>query len=322
MYKKKFEILASDYIVTAGSCFAQHIGNRLQSSGFNYLDVEPSPCPLSDSDKKMLGYGVYSARYGNVYTSRQFVQLIERALGKFSPKDQDWENNGRYFDAFRPTFPPGGYETLEEMQFSRECHLAAVAKMLKQADIFVFTFGLTESWESKADGAAYPLCPGTAAGEFSEDSYVFKNYSVADVLQDMNRAIDLITAINPTIKFIFTVSPVPLVATASGDHVLAATTYSKSVLRAAAGELAMALKNVDYFPSYEIISSSIMRGMFFEPDVRSVVPQGVDYVMTHFFKQHRPINAPKQAQKEPETAQIPMHNDDIMCDEILLERNI
>lgn len=73
LYKKKFNILETDYVVTAGSCFAQHIGNRLQSSGFNYLDVEPAPCPLDKDEERRLGYGIYSGRYGNIYTARQLA---------------------------------------------------------------------------------------------------------------------------------------------------------------------------------------------------------------------------------------------------------
>ena len=38
-------------------------------------------------------------------------------------------------------------------------------------------------------------------------------------------------------KCIISVSPVPLIATATNQHALVANTYSKSVLRAAAGEL-------------------------------------------------------------------------------------
>ena len=39
----------------------------------------------------------------------------------------------------------------------------------------------------------------------------------------------------PKLRILLTVSPVPLTATAGDDHVLLATTYSKSVLRAGRG---------------------------------------------------------------------------------------
>ena len=46
---------------------------------------------------------------------------------------------------------------------------------------------------------------------------------------------------NPKARLVLTVSPVPLAATASGSHVLPATIYSKSVLRAAAQESVTAI---------------------------------------------------------------------------------
>jgi hypothetical protein len=76
---------------------------------------------------------------------------------------------------------------------------------------------------------------------------------------------------------------VPLTATASGQHVLSATSYSKSVLRAVAGQILADFRHVDYFPSYEIVTHPIYRGMFFAPNQRSVVQEGVDIVMQNFF---------------------------------------
>ena len=40
---------------------------------------------------------------------------------------------------------------------------------------------------------------------------------------------------------------------------------------------------IDYFPSYEIITHPVFRGMFFAPNMRSVEPAGVSTVMQHFF---------------------------------------
>ena len=64
---------------------------------------------------------------------------------------------------------------------------------------------------------------------------------------------------------ILTVSPVPLVATAAGKHVLVATTYSKSVLRVACEEVCQKAADVMYFPSYEIITGNYNRGSYSSP---------------------------------------------------------
>src|SRR5207344_451486 len=79
---------------------------------------------------------------------------------------------------------------------------------------------------------------------------------------------------------------VPLTATATSNHVLVATTYSKSVLRAVAGSLADTYPNTDYFPSYEMIASPWSKGFFYEANMRAVNTGGVAAVMRVFFEQH------------------------------------
>jgi hypothetical protein len=100
----------------------------------------------------------------------------------------------------------------------------------------------------------------------------------------MKSALRLMFRANRGLRVLLTVSPVPLTATASGEHVLTATSHSKSLLRAVASELVASQARVDYFPSYEIITHPAYRGRFFAPNLRSVLPEGVDHVMTQFFR--------------------------------------
>ena len=155
--------------------------------------------------------------------------------------------------------------------------------MFESLDVFVFTLGLTECWRSRADGAVFPICPGVEAGVFQEDRYEFYNQPVDEVLADMTSFLDQLGRVNPRARVILTVSPVPLAATASpGVHVLAATTYSKSVLRVAAECLRQRFPHVDYFPSYEIITGQHARGAYYADDLRNVVEAGVSHVMRVF----------------------------------------
>jgi hypothetical protein len=73
-----------------------------------------------------------------------------------------------------------------------------------------------------------------------------------------------------------------LTATATGGHALVASSYSKSVLRAVAGQLATESDYVDYFPSYELITGAPFRAGFFEPNLRTVSADGVAFVLRHF----------------------------------------
>lgn len=138
--------------------------------------------------------------------------------------------------------------------------------------------------ENSADGAVYPLCPGVAGGRFDPAVHRWVDLSVENVVDELAATLALLERHNPKIRMILTVSPVPLKATASGNHVLSATTYSKSVLRVAAETVARRHRNVAYFPSYEIITMSASRGRYFTEDLRSISEAGVSHVMRVFME--------------------------------------
>lgn len=323
LYRPKFPIKPRHRIVTAGSCFAQHIARSLAERGFGFRDYEPAPALLPEDQRAAFGYGVYSARYGNLYTARQLLQTFDRAFGRAAPQDQAWERatgqSGRCIDPYRPTIEPGGFASRAEMEAARDSHFEAVRRVFTECDVFVFTLGLTEAWQNADDGFVYPVCPGVAGGVFDPKRHIFRNFAYPEVLADMEGFLARLAEVNPKARVLLTVSPVPLTATAAGDHVLAATTYSKAVLRAVAGDLAAAHEGVDYFPSFEIVTTWANHGRFFETNFRSVTTEGVDTVMGHFFAAHGDGEL-----RAPPAAAAPVLDsaaeDDLICDDLLLDR--
>ena len=260
-------------------------------------------------DHARFGYGIYSARYGNIYTTRQLLQLTREALGDWTPRDRVWEKNGRYYDTRRPSVDPVGLASPEEVLALRRKHLEAFAGLLSDLDVFVFTLGLTEAWQDREDGAVFAVAPGVLAGDYDPARHQFANFDAFATHEDLMAFHGILKALNPTARMLLTVSPVPLIATASTEHVLVATTYSKSVLRAVAGSLAERLPDCHYFPSFELISSHPSRGMFFDSDLRTVNGRGVSFVMEHFFKA---IEAPASSASTDAL-------DDVICDEEHIE---
>ncbi len=272
-------------IATAGSCFAQHIARHLRKSGFNFLVTETAHPIAMPQLAEEYGYGLYTARYGNIYTSRQLVQLFDRAYGHFVPDTEFWhDKDGRIVDPFRPQIQPGGFQTVGELRADRQHHFACVRAAFETLDVFVFTLGLTECWTARSDGSAYPLCPGVAGGNFDAARHAFVNLSASDVTSDLVAFALRLRTVNPNARILLTVSPVPLIATVTAEHVLVATTYSKSVLRVAAAEAEAAVSEITYFPSYEIITGNFNRGAYFAEDCRSVTEEGVSHVMRVFMR--------------------------------------
>jgi hypothetical protein len=178
---------------------------------------------------------------------------------------------------------PDGFAGHAEFEADRAQHLAAVRRAFAEMDIFIFTLGLTEIWESVEDGAVFPLCPGAPRGVFDPARYRLRNLTVDENVADLTAFLDRLREVNPGARVILTVSPVPLVATAEAGHVLTATTLSKSVLRVAA-DIVCRTGAAAYFPAYEIVTGVHARGAYFADDCRSVTELGVDHVMRVFFR--------------------------------------
>lgn len=280
----RFTFTGQTKIATAGSCFAQHIARYLKTVGDNYLVTEPGHSKMTDAIRSSYNYGTFTARFGNLYTTKQLVQLFDRAYGKFNPVEESWGAPDALIDPFRPAIQPKGFASRVEFDRDREAHFAAVRYMFETMDIFVFTLGLTEGWRTIEDKAMLPVCPGCGAGgRFDPEKYEFVNEKVSDVTANLHGIIERIKSVNVDAKLMLTVSPVPLVATYAPNHVLTATTYSKSVLRAAVGEIYDAYDHVDYFPSYEIITGAYNRGAYYGDDLRSIRESGVFHVMKLLF---------------------------------------
>ena len=214
-------------------------------------------------------------------------------------------------DPFRPQIEPTPWATIEEVVKSRDEHLSSVRRVFLESDILVFTLGLTEAFVSADDGAVYPVAPGVSGGSYASDRYMFVNYGVDQVMRDLDELISKVREINPELRFILTVSPVPLIATFEPRHVLVSTTVSKATLRVAANEITKRYDFVEYFPSYEIISGSAAGAKYFENDLREVSQVGVNHVM-RIFEKHMLQGSDRFSRLE---ADLPLHSRSIVCDE-------
>lgn len=284
----KFQIGPGDRIAAAGSCFARNLVRSLRDRRMQILVTEPPHPVFSPAYAERNGYNAFSARYGNIYSFRQLLELAEQAF-ELRPPIHDYASEaGRIRDLLRPSVHSDGFACIEEARADREYHLTRVRAMFESLDVFIFTVGLTETWINRALGHCYPACPGTLSGRYDEQLHEPVNLRHSQCLADLEQVLAILRDANPAARVILTVSPVALVATHQNEHVLAATTYSKSTLRSVCGEAAASIDNVEYFPSYEIIASAASRGLYLQPDLREVSAEGVAHVMRCFFAAFAP----------------------------------
>lgn len=282
LLEPKFRVADASKVMTLGSCFASRFAQHIERTTLRHFVTEAAPAALSADDAARRHYGSFSARYGNVYTVRQALQLLERAFGQFRPVDEAWEWQGAFVDPFRPRIEPDGYPSPDDVVASRQVHLAATRQAFEQTDVLIVTLSLTEAFANRADGAVYPLAPGVHGGIFDGKTHEFQNHSIASILSDLEAFVERVREVNPEIKLIVTLSPQPMVATYEPQHVLVSNTVTKARLRVAIDEIVRDRDWVDYFPAYEMIAGSAANAAFFDHDLRTLLPIGVRYVMRMF----------------------------------------
>ena len=283
LWTPKFAIERGDPIVTAGSCFAQNLGPTLRNNKMNWLITETAPKTLPRSLHAAHGYGLFSFRTGNIYSPVLLHQWTRWAFEPDSISTEVWQDGDRFFDPFRPSVHPIGFESAEAVMASRKITADCVRQAIIQAKVFIYTPGLTETWINTDSHEIYPACPGTVRGTFDPAVHRCVNVGFEAGKAALSRAFEIMKVHNGELKMLLTVSPVPITATVTDAHVLSASTYTKSVLRAIAGEFANATPDTDYFPSYDLVSAAMLPDQYFDTNRRTITPAGVEKVMQRFF---------------------------------------
>jgi len=188
--------ISADNFATAGSCFSQHFGREVARRGGRLVTTEtrhPLVRPVPND-----GYDLFSARYGNIYTTRQLCELIDQAFGFREPIFEFAQRkDGRWTDLLRPRAVGWGFTSFEEARADRIYHLDRVRAIFDTATVFVFTLGLTECWENTEKGFVYPLCPGTVEGTFDANVHRFRNLGYEECRDDLRNFCGRVRSVNP-----------------------------------------------------------------------------------------------------------------------------
>jgi hypothetical protein len=247
-----------------GSCFAQELDRWLIRNKYS--------C-------KTLG--------GVVYTPRNIKQIIQCSFepSSWNPIQKYWIDDNKYYEPYVKSKDHSGPrflgKTEEEAERALELIYERCSKTLMEADLVVITLGLTEHWRHKDDLKAFYRMPF----EVNYDSTIheFHSLSYKEVLDDLNIIVELFKKYNKNIKILFSISPVPLSATFRphlGAYI--ATSFSKSILHAAAHDVVIRNDNAYYMPSYEIVKSNPI--IHYKKDGRHVNPHSVNSIMSTFEK--------------------------------------
>lgn len=276
-----FRLAPGSTVFTIGSCFARNIEDRLEGHDLifpiKHYPAQPNefsgPRPRGILNKFTPSCMLEDIRWLKAIVSdEQDVEQATRQRFYFSVGDDQVVDLG--LQEFIPV--------TETRFWQRRRDILEVYRSLYRCNAVILTLGLIEQWYYK--GQVVQHAPSNRAMLKQRADFSFATLTDDDVKQVLNEIVTTLQAINPGIKIIFTVSPVPLKSTFSDQHVFLANTLSKSRLVTAAHTLREQAENVDYFPSYDIVQL-IGRGAF-EADMRHVkdaVVKGICHYFSHVY---------------------------------------
>jgi tetratricopeptide (TPR) repeat protein len=273
-----FQMLPGAAVFTIGSCFARNIEEHLSRLGFR---IPTLALKVPREEWRSRPNGII-----NKYTPAAIFQEIDWAKkiflngGKIAESDSSpflYERaDGSCVDTNLAGFNP----VTRERFFERREQIYDIFKKAFGSDYVVITLGLIEAWFDREKRIFIQETPQKLGKDFARNPsrFAFQTLGYAQCHDLIQTTIDSIRSINREARFLITTSPVPLSRTFTDKDVILANTYSKSLLRTVAGDIAAANENVDYFPSYESVMLTKSWNIW-EPDLLHVTDAFVGKVV-------------------------------------------
>lgn len=236
-----------DKLMLLGSCFTENIGEKLEKF---HLPQLTNP-------------------FGILYNPISIAQSIERLMEN-KPFDENelFEHNGLIHSwAHHGSFSaPSEKQALTNMN---KLYLEA-AEHFKETTVLLITFG--SSWIYEYEGNVVANCHKVPEREF-----IRRRLSVDEIVTRYSDLLAKISAQNPTIHVIFSVSPIRYMRQGATEN-----QTNKAILLLAVEELTKRFEQVNYFPAYEILLDELRDYRFFSDDMIHPSTSAIDYIWERF----------------------------------------
>jgi hypothetical protein len=236
-------------VVCAGSCFAEHIGLRLERFRFASI-CNPT---------------------GILFNPLSIEQMLRRCLerkpfdrGDLFFHDGRWRSFSHHSD-FSGSDPG---EALSAMNESA----AKASAMLQKADFLILTFGTAAVYFHKQLGRVVANCHRVPQAEFER-----RLLSSDEIVTPYRRLFRDLLAARPGLRIILTVSPVRHLRDDPHENAV-----SKGRLLDAAFRLGQEFNQVYYFPAYEIMMDELRDYRFYGPGMAHPADTAVEYIWKKF----------------------------------------
>jgi len=244
-----FEITHQDKLMSIGSCFAHNMAQRFDSCKFNIID---NP-------------------FGILYNPLSIAKGLEEILSKKAYTDEDlffhnerW-NSFNHHSQFSKSKPS---ETLELINQSIDkAHL-----QLLNSKVLIITLGTANVFFQKVNNQFVANCHKIPNHQFEK-----KLISVEEIVNALEHIFIKIQDANPNIQIILTLSPIRHIRDGLSEN-----QRSKATLLVAIHQLMEKLKDLYYFPSYEIALDELRDYRFYKEDMIHPSKVAIDYIWKAF----------------------------------------
>jgi hypothetical protein len=228
-----------------GSCFAENIGEALESYKFS-TQINP---------------------HGVLYNPKSIATALIRYIenNAFAESElfyanecwKSWEHHSRYSDTDK-----------NNCLSTINTGISSAHHFLKEADWLFITFGSAFVYRHNSTGEFVGNCHKVPQKEFSK---VMMNSS--EIITEYSSLLEHLKAFNPKLKVIFTVSPVRYIRDGVTEN-----TLSKAQLIQAVHILVKKYPDTFYFPAYELMMDDLRDYRFYKSDMVHPTEQAISYI--------------------------------------------
>lgn len=244
-----FTISHNHSLLMVGSCFAENIGARLTEYKFK-VKINPN--------------GILF----NPLSVHNCLDLILK--NKTANSSLFLKREAVYYSFDHHSSVNATNETELQNKINKETQTAH--QFLKTANYLIVTFGTAHIFELKSLNHVVANCHKQPQELFQK-----RLLSVEEITRNWSELLTGIKKLNPSLKIIFTVSPVKYL-----KEGLEANNLSKATLLLSVHHLLEKFEDCFYFPAYELVNDDLRDYRFYKENMAHPNEQAIDYVWEKF----------------------------------------
>lgn len=234
-----------DQICLLGSCFAEHIGGKLQALKYRSL-LNP---------------------LGIIYHPYPLHQMIHNALTQAVVQESDLEMDPEgkqvYWGGHGSLCSTEAYTTMQQVNDG----LQQLKKVLSKASHLIITYGSAYYYHHPKAGAV------ANCHKFPTSTFEKKIAYATDIIESFNEMMSILLQTNPNIQVLLTVSPVRHIRDGIVEN-----TLSKAQLITAIYQICSEYRQCQYIPAYELLMDDLRDYRFYSDDLVHPSHQAIDYI--------------------------------------------